>query len=405
MGGSVVHAVGVGSIKLFLCDGSSLLLENVLFVPNAAVRLISVGNLCEAFSLTAHFDATSCWLTAKSGATIASGRRSENRALYSLAGQSLAIAEHLYASRRLPTLETWHRRLGHANFPTIVTMSRRNLVEGMPIDLSKEPPKCEHCILGKQVKRPVPKVREGIRASRKLGIVHLDMMGPMEVRSAAGNLYSLDIIDDCTSAIRSIPLPSKSAAFPALQTWERARELETGLLIGIYRTDNGEFKSKDMKAWVESRGTTHQLTAPYTSAQNGRCERTHLTLMNRARAMRLQADGPPNRWDEFVVTAAYLSWRTPTRSLQGMTPYEAWYQRKPDISHLREVSSRAFVLIQNHDNPKIRARSVECVLIGHGTDSKSYRCYHRATHKVFSSYNVVFISKPSRGQLPPLSKT
>jgi hypothetical protein len=47
-----------------------------------------------------------------------------------------------------PNVETWHCRLGHCNFYTVVSMARSNVVEGMLIDLSSTPPKCDHCVIG-----------------------------------------------------------------------------------------------------------------------------------------------------------------------------------------------------------------------------------------------------------------
>lgn len=107
--------------------------------------------------------------------------------------------------------------------------------------------------------------------------------------------------------------------------------------------------------------------------------------------MRLSADVPVNRWDEFVVTACYLRNRVPTKALDKMTPFEAFYGKKPDVSHLREIGSKAFVLILNKHNPKVYARSEECVLIGYGKDSKTYCVYHRPTHRVLESYHIVFV--------------
>ncbi|KAH7918218.1 hypothetical protein BV22DRAFT_990895, partial [Leucogyrophana mollusca] len=89
-----------------------------------------------------------------------------------------------------------HRRLGHTNYRSVVELARNGHVTGMPIDLSSEPPVCEHCILGKQTKSSVPKVREGVRATRVLGIVYIDLMEHQEIVSALGNRYVLDIIDD-----------------------------------------------------------------------------------------------------------------------------------------------------------------------------------------------------------------
>ncbi|WVZ84590.1 hypothetical protein U9M48_031613 [Paspalum notatum var. saurae] len=37
-------------------------------------------------------------------------------------------------------------------------------------------------------------------------------------------------------------------------------------------------------------------------------------------------------WGEAVVTAMHLLNRTPTKSLDGVTPYEAWHERKPTVS-------------------------------------------------------------------------
>src|SRR5882762_11236026 len=95
--------------------------------------------------------------------------------------------------------------------------------------------------------------------------------------------------------------------------------------------------------------------------------------------------------DEMIVTAAYLRIRVPTKSLKKMTPFEAYHKMKPNVSHLREIGSRAFVLILNKHNPKIFQCSEECVLVGYSKDSKSYWLYHRPSHQIIESFHVVFI--------------
>lgn len=210
----------------------------------------------------------------------------------------------------------------------------------------------------------------------------------------------MDIIDDHLSYTWSIPLASKSNTFPALQAWALAREAETGTKVGVYRSDNSKLKSESMREWLLSRGSEHQFTAPYTLAHNSRMERLHRTLMGKAHAMRSACNIPVNRWDEFVLTACYLSNQMPVASQDSHTPFECWYGHTPDLSHLREVGCRAFVLIQNKHNPKVYSCSVECILIRYSLDSKAYRCYHRASHKVFVSYNVSFIESHQQGSLP-----
>jgi hypothetical protein len=274
-------------------------------------------------------------------------------------------------------------------------MAKSGIVAGMPSTFPSKPPKCDSCILGKQTKTPVPKVREegpGHRATRKLEIIWVDLAGPMAVQSRTGNKYVMNLVDDYTNKAWSIPIKLKSDALGELETWELARENETGLKVGKYRTGyDGELNSNQMKEWLKSRGTDHEFGAPYTSAHMGRVERMHRTLMAKARTMRIAAGCPAYLWDEFYLTAAHLHEKTATKSLNGATPFELWHERKPDYSYMREIGCRAFVLIQNVHNPKIYERSIECILIGYGYKSKTYRCYDPKTKKIYQSYHVRFL--------------
>jgi hypothetical protein len=213
----------------------------------------------------------------------------------------------------------------------------------------------------------------------------------------------MNVVDDFSSYPWSIPLKRKSDAFHALQTWERAREVETGLKVGTYRTDNGELKSHEMQKWLESRGTTHEFTAPHTSAHIGRVERMHRTLMGKARTMRIYASLPPQFWEEFYLTAAHVHAKTTSQSLQGKTPWELWHGKLPDLSYLREAGCRAFVLIVNKHNPKIYERSIECILLGYEPGMKAYRCYDQKTNQVYISYHVRFLESHDGHSRPPPS--
>ncbi|KZP19162.1 hypothetical protein FIBSPDRAFT_654441, partial [Athelia psychrophila] len=89
-----------------------------------------------------------------------------------------------------------HRRLGHPGIGKLVQMVDSDMVTGMKINLSSEPAKCQSCIQGKQTQSSVPKEREGVKAAEGLDTVHIDLIGPQDVRSASGNLYIMNIIDD-----------------------------------------------------------------------------------------------------------------------------------------------------------------------------------------------------------------
>jgi hypothetical protein len=216
-----------------------------------------------------HFSDTSCWIDNKTTkAVIARGTLIQPKG-YAL-NLHAPLAEHaLAASPHFSNIETWHRRLGHANYQTIKDMARKRLVNGMPTTFSAAPPDCDSCIIGKQTKTPVPKQHEdgpGHRATQKLEKVWVDLIGPMHVTSASGNRYIMDLLDDYTSKCWSMPLKSKDQAFPELQAWELAREKETGLTVGNYIVDNGELKSKKMEAWLKSRGV--QTHAPHPNGKS-----------------------------------------------------------------------------------------------------------------------------------------
>ena len=160
--GSSTNATGVGDIDLCIGSGHKLHLRDVLFVPTCSTRLISVPVLTrEAYNFVT-FGPEDCWISDKNGKVIVRGSFSQTRSLYMLNCPSARVTRPkanlasvttpstvLY-SRRVPDVETWHRRLGHCSNRTIVDMARGKTVRGMPIDLSLSPPKCDHCVLGKQ---------------------------------------------------------------------------------------------------------------------------------------------------------------------------------------------------------------------------------------------------------------
>jgi hypothetical protein len=148
VGGLSIQAVGVGTLRLIVARGIHITLDNVLFIPPATVCLISVSALCAAHHCMASKDATNCWVQAQSGTCMLSGTLT-SCCLYTLSGGQLS-AEHAYLAHHLPTLQSWHWCLGHANYCTVYDLVHSGNATGMPINLSVVPPKCGTCILGKQ---------------------------------------------------------------------------------------------------------------------------------------------------------------------------------------------------------------------------------------------------------------
>ena len=165
--------------------------------------------------------------------------------------------------------------------------------------------------------------------------------------------------------------------------WQPNLSLSTGFTetqshkkLCYFVADNRELRSNEILQWCAERGITHQFTAPHTSAQNGHIERLHRTLMNKARAMRLSCNAPLHMWDEFILTASYLSTLTASKVANGQTPYKLWFGHHPSLTHLREIGSCAYVFTTG-TNPKIAARLIEFTLIGYASNANAYRCWHQ----------------------------
>jgi transposase InsO family protein len=397
--GSSTNAIGIGNVDLCIASGHKLSLKDILYILSCSSRLISVNALTHHRYNFVTFRPEECWVADKDNKVLVCGSLSPSSHLYTLnctsarvrrpKKMSLGTSSALYA-RRIPTVETWHRRLGHCNNRTIIDMAHKQSVKGMPIDLSSSLPRCDHCILGKQTRSPVPKVWEGVRASKPLERVFVDLCGPMPCVSKSGRLYSMNVIDDFSSFVWSLPLKKKSDAAKVLQGWHQAVVNQSNHKLKILVTDNGELVSNTVSDWCSAHGINHQRTAPYTSAQNGRAEHLHRTILGHACSMRLACNAPASLWDEFCATAVYLANFTVSSTTKQKTPYELWFNRAPSLSHLCEIGCRAFALIQTN-NPKLFHRSMPCTLIGYAPHSKAYRLWDNTTGAVFNSFHVTFV--------------
>jgi hypothetical protein len=78
-----------------------------------------------------------------------------------------------------------------------------------------------------------------------------------------------------------------------------------------------------------------------------------------------------------------------------MTPYEAWYGRKPSVDHLRTFGCVAHVkTVTGHLN-KLADRSTPMVMIGYEAGTKAYRAYNPVNKKLVVTRDVLFEEEKS----------
>jgi len=102
-------------------------------------------------------------------------------------------------------------------------------------------------------------------------------------------------------------------------------------------------------------------------------------------------------WPEAVQYEFYLKNICPTHALHdNITPYEAFWNCKPDVSNVEEFSAKVWVLIQNKHINKLQPKVKQHIFVGLGEHSHAYQYYNRETQKILISRNVTFEKPQTR---------
>ena len=398
--GGIIFALGQGKVRLTLLDENGIkrfvVLQTVLFVPHLSKNLISVRAMAKSGAEIC-FDHEKC-IIVKGETKFVIGRMMANDKLYRVS--PFTNVSQFVCLSYVPTLQTsqlWHLRFGHLNMKYIEQLVKKNLVDGMNCDkfINSESNSndCNGCLLGKMVRTSCPKVSD-TRASDILELIHSDVCGPMQTDSIGGSRYMVTFIDDATRYCMVYFLKKKSEVIDKFKKYVDFVENHIGCKIKrinlrnrvkTIRTDNGrEFLSKEFVSFCDVKGILHQLTNPYTPEQNGVAERCNRTIMESVRSMIFHAKVPLCFWAEAASTAVYVHNRSPSISVNGITPYECWFSRKPDVSNLRVFGCVAYYHIPSDGRKKLDPRSCKCMFVGYPDGTKGYKLYDPISKKIYS---------------------
>jgi len=177
---------------------------------------------------------------------------------------------------------TWHGHLGHPAFKTVIALAENGADSMVITDLPAKIPRldaCVACVAAKSAHLPHKEGRE--RADKKLQHVHIDMAGPISVKSAGGNECDYVVLDDSSRAVYSMPLCLKLEAADAFKTFKAAAENESDNKLREVMTDNArELSMGEMRTICDEEGIRFSTTVPYHPASNGIAERAIGVLTN-----------------------------------------------------------------------------------------------------------------------------
>ena len=413
---SSIWGTGVGRISVRMKandDWHKATLGNVLYVPDLHGNLLSVSHLIHR-GAEVRFTKGGCRIYDQQSVLVCEGTHRDNlffmlirvaqpeSARVAIAhldvfpseGEEIpsrdsALAAHSATSKGDASL--WHRCLGHLNDDAVLRMVKKGLVKGMEITGSSMcATPCEPCLKGKQTRAEIGKSTE-TRSDTVLGRIFSDVCGKLPTRSHEGYEYFVTFVDDMSRKVFVAGLKQKSDVAQHLKSFTVRVELETGQRLQVLRSDGGgEYTGNSVAKYLEDKGIKHEVTIPDTPQHNGVAERMNRTLLDKVRAMLLDADLPESYWYDALVYATFLHNVSPTCSLELTTPEEAWSGNKPDVSTIRVFGSRAFVHIPDAQQSKLAAKSLVCTFIGYARSRKAYRLVHRPTHRFLESRDVIF---------------
>nr|XP_034931745.1 uncharacterized protein LOC118062152 [Populus alba] len=171
-----------------------------------------------------------------------------------------------------------------------LTPYQKNMVIGLP-NITHFNKMCENCVVGKQHHKEFPQ-RKTWRAKK---VLELD----------------------------------KSEAFSAFKSFKTHVENQVERTIKTLRTDQGgEFCSKEFQVFCDEHGNQRHLIAAYTPQQN-------------------------DFWPEAVKWSIHVLNRSPTFTVQNMTPEEAWSGQKPSVDHFKVFGCIAYAHVPDEKRKKL----------------------------------------------------
>ena len=271
-------------------EGDCMPLEDVYYVPDAKVNLVSVSILVQR-------GATVSPIT-RSGFKIRKGgvelRAVPNGGLYTVSGVPglvkdddeddvdecndldggggqdqggpnpggvVCSAEH----------QLWHARLCHLGPQNMSQMVSKGMVTGLTLPSGGGDAEfCEPCVLAKQHREPFT----ASKSTPKSGLIHSDLCGPITPLSSGGNAYFLTVLEDESKYSLVYPLKTKDQAPAALKRAVAFFKAQADVTVKIIRTDRGgEFCGTAFEGWMKDEGIVHQKASPYSPQSNGAAER------------------------------------------------------------------------------------------------------------------------------------
>ena len=197
--------------------------DKVNYIVELTNNLLSISQICDK-DFSVHFTKSEC-LVLKPGFKIPDKlvllRAPRVNDLYILdmsAAMPTTPQKQCFVTKSKATeKETvmWHRKMGHIHVRKMNFLVHNDLVEGVNVKNFHLSDDCIACKKGKQVRKSHPQ-----KMLNTIGLplerLHMDLFGPVNVKSISGDSYCLVVTDDYTRFSWVVCLEKKDETFDAL---------------------------------------------------------------------------------------------------------------------------------------------------------------------------------------------
>ena len=377
-----INCIGQGTLNL----NSKISLNDAYHCPNAAMNLLSVFQLTK-LGLIVTFDNVKCAVTRK-GETVLIGIQENGLYVYRPTSHALAfLAAHKQSTR----MDLFHARMGHINYADL-----RRLVHmsyGIILDNDPETELCKSCIMAKSHRRHFASSSSHAKHFGELTHVDICYVGVETINGSCTQFILFT--DDHSRHIKCYLIKHKSEAFQCLKHYDSIVFNQTGSHCQYLRSDNAkEFFSNATKQYCNQNGIIQQSSNDYSPQGNARAERPNRTCLEGTSAMLHFMDLPYEMWGYALLCFVYLKNRSPHSALCKRTPFEARFQKLPDLSNIRIFGCKAYMHIPKEKRKgagsKLFDKAHELIFVGYSERSNSWLLLDPDNHQEYRSDEVLF---------------
>jgi dUTPase len=322
--------------------------------------------------------------------------------------------------------DLWHHRLGHPGMDIMENIHK--YANGVPRMRQDRQWKCESCMKGKFRKQHIgeeiprkPPDRGKENLDRRIAPgqgLHMDfgfVRGKKwKAKDEDGKLItSLDgyrsylLVVDHATRYKWVFLTKRKT--PPIEQVERLLETLNCTSTGkfIMTDQGGELgKSFEFQQMIDRHKYGLRLTGAGSSEQNGRCERVHQDLARIMRCLLHGAGLGPEYWLFALIHATYLLNRWPHKAIR-MSPYQAMFNKLPDLSHLRIFGAKVEIFKQDKQGAKLDHRSTPGIFLHYAGSHTNVMVQDSVTKSIKNSRHITWdklhISSPI-DKRPPMTE-